>query len=566
MVDARWEIADDVPPEDILGLARPLGVPSLIAEILLKRGITNPDGARAFFQPDLSVLYDPFLLKDMDRAVERIITALNDKEKIFIYGDYDVDGITAVSTLYLFFKQIGGEVRFYIPDRLSEGYGISETGVEEAIRIGSGLIISVDCGITSVAQVALAKKAGVGMIITDHHEPGGVLPDAVAILDPKQEDCHYPFKELAGVGVAYKLIQGLSRQLGLDPNIAEQYIDFAAIGSAADIVPLVDENRALVKVGLEKINSDPGVGLTALIETAGLDQGKIGVSQIVFGLAPRMNAVGRMGSAERAVRLLITQNPQQAKNIARILELENRRRKQIDEDTLDQALDKIEQQYDEKRDRAIVLSQIEWHPGVIGIVASRIVERFYRPTIMIAVEDGVGKGSARSIRRFDIYSALKQCKDLLLQFGGHKYAAGLTIEEKNIGAFQKRFNGVASRMLSHEDLVPKLKIEAQINLGQITPPVVEWLKRFAPFGPQNMRPVFMTRGLEVVGTPRIVGNNHLKFKVRQRGLVFDAIGYNLGDFLYRIDIGQPNLNMAYIIEENEYLGKKTVQLRARDLK
>ncbi len=563
----QWVLAEQPDRDALEALTETLRVPKVFAGILLARGVHSLDEAKSFFKPDWDDLYDPFLMKDMDKAVDRITLALDRKERIFIFGDYDVDGITSVSLLYLFLTQLGLEVFFYIPDRLREGYGLSAAGVQDAVNVGATLMLTVDCGITGQEEIALARQHGIDVIVSDHHEPGPELPDAVAILDPKRKDCAYPFKELAGVGVAFKLCQAVAQQLKLDDWSVRQYVDLVALGSAADIVPLVDENRLLVKKGLEEINSFKRVGIRALIESSGQSGKKIGTGQIVFILAPRINAVGRMGNAERAVRLLITESEQQAKNIAGILESENRNRKTIDEETFQEALKVIEAEYDVDTHRAVVLAQEGWHAGVIGIVASRIAEQIHRPTVMIAVEDGIGKGSARSVANFDIFSALKQCEHHLLGFGGHRYAAGLSIALENLDAFRQEFQTVAAGIIEEEDLEKKLWIDAELNLTDINDKFIRILNYFSPFGPRNMRPVFVSHDLQVVGSHRIVGRNHLKFKVRQqRGQIFDAIGFNLGDLAYRLAPGETNLDLAYVIEENYWNGQTKIQLRVKDLR
>lgn len=561
----KWVVKEQPDRKLLDDLVQSLNVPRIIAKILLNRGITTFDEARRFFRTEWEDLHDPLLMKDMDKAVERVKAALNHKERIFIYGDYDVDGITAVSLLYLFLTRMGGDVYFYIPDRMREGYGLSEAGIRHAERVGATLLISVDCGITGIEEVALAKSIGIDVIVSDHHEPGSDMPDAAAILDPKREECSYPFQELAGVGVAYKLIQAVSEAAGLDEKISRDYVDLVALGSAADIVPLIDENRLLVNKGLEKMNRMDRLGIRALAESAGLTGKSIGTGQVVFIMAPRINAVGRLGNAERAVRLLITESEQQARNIAGILESENRNRKNIDEETYQNALSMLDSEYDPDTDRAVVLAKDGWHPGVIGIVASRISEKIYRPTIMIALDDGIGKGSARSISNFNIYSALKRCEGHLMGYGGHRYAAGLTIHKDHLEPFKECFKEVAGETLGAEDLIQTLTLDAEISLPEITPQFIRLLNRFAPFGPQNMRPVFSSRNLQVIGSPRIVGNNHLKFRVRQGGMVFDAIGFDLGDLLYRLTPGESNLDMAYVIEENTWGGQTRIQLRVKDL-
>lgn len=565
-MNLKWIQLNDIDKEQIDNYAKQLNIPPIISKILLSRGIDTYEKARLFFRGKLENLHDPFLLSDMTKAVDRIIRAIQQHRKILIYGDYDVDGITAVSMLYLLLTQLGAEVSYYIPHRVQEGYGISMAGIEEAARMQVDLIISVDCGITAVREVEYARQFNMDVIISDHHEPGMQLPDAYAILNPKCAQSNYPFQELAGVGVAYKLAQALITALNLNGSIIEDFVDLVAIGSAADIVPLIDENRIFVKEGLKKLNETKRPGLQALLQVAGLLNKPIGTGQIVFIIAPRINAVGRMGNAERAIELFTTQNHDRALEIANLFEAENRHRKDIDEETFRMAQQMVDENYDLSKHYGLVLHQDGWHPGVIGIVASRVVEKYYRPTIMISIEDNIGKGSARSIAGFDIYMALKQCEDLLIGFGGHKYAAGLTIERDKIEPFRERFNQIAQQHLDEELLSPKLRIEGELRLGDITGRLYNFLKLLAPFGPQNMRPVFLSQKVQVVGTPVIVGNNHLKFKVRQDGVVLDAIGFNLGNLFYRIEPGASNLDMTYVIEENTHLGRTTLQLRVKDLR
>jgi len=562
----QWIIAEQADIKTLDQLAAALGVSPIIAKILTNRGVRTFEEAKRFFRPSWSDLYDPFRITDMDKAVERIERAVTRHESIFIYGDYDVDGITSVSLMYLFLKKLEVNVSFYIPDRLREGYGLSRIGVEQAAQSGATLLITVDCGITAIEEVALAKTLGIDVIVSDHHEPGKGLPVAAAILDPKRETCRYPFKELAGVGVAFKLIQAISVKLGLGETAYQDFVDLVALGSAADIVPLVDENRVLVKLGLDKINHVERTGIRALAETTGLLGKPIGTGQIVFILAPRINAVGRLGNAERAVQLLITDDAIQAKNIAGVLESENRNRKSIDEETFIEAKMIIESERRIDKERTIVLAQPGWHSGVIGIVASRIVEQYYRPTVMIAIEGDVGKGSARSIPNFDIHSALKRCEKHLIGFGGHRYAAGLMIQVDKIPAFREMFESAAMDMLGEGELVQQVAVDSEIHLSEITDKFVRLINQFAPFGPQNMRPVFLSRNLQVVGSPKVVGKNHLKFKVRQGGDVFDAIGFDLGELEYRLSPGDDKLDMIYVIEENQWNGQTKVQLRVKDLR
>jgi single-stranded-DNA-specific exonuclease len=565
-MELRWQLINDHEIDKIKSFSQELKCPQILAQILLNRGIEDVEAARRFFRPQLHHLHDPYLMTGMSDAVERIITAIEKREKILIYGDYDVDGTTATSMLILFFRDLGHPVNFHIPDRIVEGYGVSEKGIHKAKEHGIGLIITVDCGITAVDEIALAQSFGIDVVVCDHHEPGAKMPAALAVLNPKRPNCDYPFKELAGVGVTFKLVQGLQKSLNLDEDILMEYLDLVAIGSAADIVPLVDENRILVKYGLGGLRQTEKLGIRALLEVSGLTRQEIGTGQVVFVLAPRINAVGRLGDAGRAVRLLTSNNPQQAKNIAAILESENRNRRSIDEETYVEAIEIVESNFNPKTEAALVLHNEGWHPGVIGIVASRIVEKYYRPTIMIATEDGVGKGSARSIPGFDIYRALKNCEDLMIEFGGHKYAAGLSIDKDKIPLFRERFNQVASECLTEELLTPKLRIDGEVRFNEINGTLLKLLNKMAPFGPQNMRPVFYSKDLHVVGNPTIVGKNHLKFKVRQDGIVMDAIGFKLGDLLYRISPGEKNVEMAYVIDENEWHGRNFIQLRVKDLR
>ncbi len=565
-MDAKWVLSDNSDSSQVEALANELRIPKALARILINRRIESFEEAKSFFRPNIARLHDPFLMKDMDVAVDRLIGAIERRDKVVIYGDYDVDGTTSISMLTLFFKRLGLPTRFYIPDRLKEGYGLSTQGIREIREWGADLILTTDCGITASEEAALANQLGMDVIISDHHEPADELPNALAILDPKRPECEYPFKELAGIGVAFKLIQGITTKLGLDEEHYQAYLDLACIGSAADIVPLVDENRILVHAGLQKINDSPSMWIRSLIRTAGLRPNGIGTGQIVFSIAPRINAVGRMGKASRAVHLLTTNSEKQANNIASILESENQIRRRIDEDTFQQASTIVDNEIDLTLNRFIVLSREGWHPGVIGIVASRVVEKYYRPTVLITHENGAGRGSVRSVPGFDVYKALKSCSNLMLGFGGHKYAAGLTIESKNIPAFNEQLNLYAQENMAPDTLIPKIRVDSELELNEITPLFIKVLKLFAPFGPQNMRPVFMSRNLEIVGKPRVVGKNHLKFKVRQNGTVVDAMGFDLGDLLYRLLPGENNLDLVYGVEENEYMGMRSVQLRVKALR
>lgn len=566
-MEYKWVLDCDYDEEKIAQIAKDLAVPPVFARVLLNRQIDTFEKARIYFRPELENLHDPYLMKDMDRAIDRLHRALLSGEKILINGDYDVDGVSGAALLYLVLSRlVGQKVSYYIPDRISEGYGLSEKAINIAVAKGVSLIITVDCGITAVEEIRLAREKGIDTIVCDHHQPGEALPEAVALLDPKRPDCPFPFKELAGVGVAFKMLQALYRRLELPAAELDDYLDLVAIGSSADIVPLVDENRILVRHGLDKVNYNPRYGVRALLESSGLTNREITVGLIVFVFAPRINAVGRLGDARRAVQLLSSPTLQKARIFARELEKENRLRRDIDEVTFKEADELVQNRLDAENDRGFVLYKRGWHPGVIGIVASRIVEKYYRPTIMIAVSDGVGKGSARSVSNFNLYQAIKDCSHLLEEFGGHKYAAGLTIREENIPQFVECFKETARNLLQPEDLIPSLRIDAEIEFDQFDPRFIRLLKLMGPFGPMNMRPVFMSTGVKVKNSPAIVGSNHLKLKLEQNGVVFDAIGFNMGDSLKLIEQNGGVIDCVYIVEENQWNGKRQLQLRLKAIK
>jgi single-stranded-DNA-specific exonuclease len=553
-------------------LSDELGVSPVLTEILVRRGIDTFDLAKTFFRPTLDDLNDPYLMDGMDRAVDRIVKAVSNREKFLIHGDYDVDGTNGVALLSTFLTSIQANVEYYIPDRVKDGYGLSVAGVERAKGRDVRLLITVDCGITAVKPIERASELGVDVVVCDHHEPGDVIPSAYAVLDPLKPGCPYPYKNLCGCSVAFKLIQALSKHPSIQPILEngnktlEPYLDFVTLATTADIVNLTGENRVLVKLGLEVLNSNPRPGVHALIETSGLRFGAITSGQIVFVLAPRINAVGRLGDASRAVELLTSDSFTVALERARVFEEENRNRRKIDEDTFLEAQELVEKYFDIDNESAIILHQETWHPGVIGIVASRLVERYYRPTIMMTTVDGVAKGSARSVAGFDIYQALKRCENTLKQFGGHKYAAGLSVELDKLDEFKEAFNEIAKELLTRDLLTPEIRIDAEIHLSEVTPKFVRVLNQFAPFGPGNMRPVFVARNVELYGTPRIVGNNHLKFKVRSNSQVFDAIGFNLGGFIDKLLHGRRTIDLAFSLDEGEIAGEVVPQLKIRDIK
>ena len=547
----RWTVVDPPPQHTVEELAKAINVPEKIAHILIHRGITNYEEAKKFFRPQLTDLHDPFLMMGMTEAVDRVLQAIDRKEKILIFGDYDVDGTTSVAMLYLYFTQLGNEVITHIPDRIKEGYGISIMGIDKGKEFGATVLIAIDCGISAIEQVEYARTQGIDVIICDHHEPGEQIPNAVAVLDTFQPSDKYPFKFLCGCGVGFKLLQAVERTRKKE-IIAENFVDLITLATTADIVPLTGENRIITKIGLQKINTEPRPGLRAIIESSGLKLGKISTGQIVFVLAPRINAVGRMGDATRAVKLLTSTDYTVAHELAQILEEENRNRRKVDEDTFSKAQQLVETLLEVDSDPAIVLHHEEWHPGVIGIVASRLVEKYYRPTIMMTTVDGIAKGSARSIVGFDIHKALKRVESKLLQFGGHKYAAGLAVALDRIDEFREAFNEVVQEMMPEKIRIPELRIDTEISLSELNPRFLHILREFAPYGPGNMRPIFLTRNVEILGTPKIVGKDHLKIKLREGQTVFDAIGFGLGSLLEKVKTNGNDLDIVFSVDEHEF--------------
>ncbi len=567
MLEKRWNIKKVKDELEVTALADSLNISNILAKLLVLRNIKTFNEAKKFFRPSLDYLYNPFLMNGMDAASNRVIEAITNNQKILVYGDYDVDGTCATAILYLFLKEFDANVEFYIPNRIQEGYGISKDGIEFAKSGNVSLMISVDCGITAIEEAAYAKELGLDLIICDHHQPKEIIPDAYAVLDPLKPNCNYPFKYLCGAGVAFKLAQGISEKIG-KKDLLTKYLDLVALASSADIVPLIDENRILVKEGLEKINTNPRPGIKALISNSGLDAGNLTSGQIVFTLAPRINAVGRLSDAKLAVELMITDNERTAKSFADILEKENSERRKIDESTLNAALDIVESSLNLNEEIAIVLHEENWHPGVIGIVASRLVEKYYRPTIMLTTIDGVAKGSARSISKFNIYDALKSCEDLLIHFGGHQAAAGLAVEIDKLDEFKERFNQVVKERLVAEQLSPELEIDTKIKLSEITLKFLRIVDQFKPFGPGNMRPTFLLEEAQVAGVPRVVGNNHLIMSIKQKGCdkVFDCVGFDLG--IYYEKLIQPDclFDVVFSIDQMTREGKSFPQFKIKDLK
>lgn len=563
----RWVYAKPDREEYVHTLEKDLNIPEQIAKLLAIRGVENYDDAKLFFRPGIEQLHDPFLMKDMEEGACRLCSAIRNCERVVVYGDYDVDGTTATSIIYTFLKSFGLDVHYYIPHRFKEGYGINPDGIKYAAEIKADLIVSVDCGITAVKEAAYIKELGMDLIICDHHNCGDEIPNAVAVLDPKRPDCNYPFDGLSGAGVGFKLIQGAIKKLGLSETLAYQYLDLVAISIASDIVPIVDENRVLMREGLAMINSNPRMGIKALLKLIKVKPGTVTTSSIVFSIGPRINAAGRMGDASAAVELMIAEDETSAARSASELESINVRRRTTDTRTTEEAMAMLENDYKMNEISSMVLHHPEWHLGVIGIVASRLVDAHYRPAIMLSTVEGKIKGSARSIKGFNIYEALKQCDDLLEQFGGHEFAAGLTMNESNLEEFRKRIDKIAFNDLSENDFKPELTVDDNLDLNSVDNKFWKLLTQFEPFGPGNHRPVFVSKDICIEGVPSIVGNGHLKMKVRQNNSeVFDAIGFNMHEFIPLLrNCDKDKIDLAYVLEENHWNGRRTIQMRLKDI-
>ncbi|MEX0608911.1 MAG: single-stranded-DNA-specific exonuclease RecJ [Balneolaceae bacterium] len=561
----RWVYAQPEQDEHMPLLEHKLGVPGKIASLLAIRGIQTYDDAKYFFRATIELLHDPFLMKDMDLGAERLALAIRKSETVLVYGDYDVDGTTATSCVYTFLKEFGVNADYYIPHRFKEGYGINPEGIKYAESLGATLIVSVDCGITAIEEAQVARQKGIDLIICDHHTAGIEIPEAVAVLDPKRPDCTYPFDGLSGAGVGFKLIQGTISKLGLPQSIAYKFLDLVAISIASDIVPIIDENRVLMKAGLQLIQRSPRIGIKALLELINIPHEEVNTSKIVFSIGPRINAAGRMGDASTAVKLMISESIAEAKSCAYELESINLRRRDTDSKTMEEAMELIDKDFDMEETATIVLYNKDWHLGVIGIVASRLVDLYHRPAIMLSNVDGKIKGSARSIKGFNIYNAIHKCSDLLEQFGGHEFAAGLTLSDGKLSEFRRRMNELAYLDLSDNSFEPKLNIDTKLDLGEVDMKFWKLLSQFEPYGPANLRPIFVSEGVKAVGIPTIVGNGHLKMKISQNGSgVFDTIGFNMHEYLPGVRNGNP-FNVAYVLEENHWNGRRTLQLRLKDI-
>ena len=561
----RWTLKPIPEPEKVKSLSKALKVEAIVASLLVQRGIETFEEAQKFFRPSLDNLHDPFLMKDMDKAVLRIEKAIENQENILVYGDYDVDGTTSVALLSSYLKTYYPNIATYIPDRYDEGYGVSYKGIDYAEDNGFTLIIALDCGIKAIDKVAYASEKNIDFIICDHHRPGKEIPKAVAVLDPKREDCEYPYKELCGCGVGFKLIQALSEKRGLQINDLLLYLDLVATAIGADIVPITGENRILAYYGLKIINSNPRIGFKAILKQVKKD--KLSITDVVFIIAPRINAAGRMKHGIHAVELLCETNSEQADIFAAEIEKFNIDRREADKQITEEALLQIVQNNEQERMTTVVYQE-DWHKGVIGIVASRLTETYYRPTLVFTKSGEKLAASARSVNGFDVYNALESCSDYIEQFGGHMYAAGLTIFEKDFENFKSEFERVVSETMAPHLLTPEIKIDQELNLEDITPKFYRILKQFGPFGPGNMTPTFMTQNLKDIGFGKCVGEDktHLRVVVKQgNSNLFTGIGFGMAE---KSDIackGKP-FKAAYSIDENEWQGNLSLQLRLKDIK
>ena len=561
----RWTIKPKPSEEKVKLLAEALNVEEFVATLLVQRGIETFEESRQFFRPTLADLHNPFLMKDMDKAVERIELAIEKGENILVFGDYDVDGTTAVSLVSSYLKTYYPNVATYIPDRYDEGYGISFKGIDFADDNGFSLIIALDCGIKSIDHVAYAKERNIDFIICDHHRPGISLPEAVAVLDPKRDDCSYPYDELCGCGIGFKLIQALGENRNQTIEDLTSYLDLVATAIAADIVPMTGENRILAYFGLQVINSDPRPGFKALIHQ--IKKQTLDITDVVFFIAPRINAAGRIKHGNHAVELLTEFDFEQAQQFASEIEAYNSERKDLDKQITKEALSQIIENNEEKRFTSVVFQE-DWHKGVIGIVASRLIETYYRPTLVFTKSGDKYAASARSVKGFDVYNALEACSEHLEQFGGHMYAAGMTILEENYLAFKNAFEKEVERTIHPDMLIPEIAIDAEINLSDITPKLTRILKQFEPFGPQNMTPIFLTRNVQDTGYAQKLGadGEHLKLFVRQNNSEgMAAIGFGLGNKM-ELTANKKPFEAVYCIDENEWNGKTSVQLRLKDIK
>jgi len=560
----EWKPNSLVEEDQIKTLQESIGVPFEIANLLVQRGIQDFETAKTFFRPELSDLHDPYLMLGMEAAVNRISTAIEGNEKIMIYGDYDVDGITSVALLFSYLTTYYSDCIYYIPDRYEEGYGISKKGIDYAKKESISLIVALDCGIKALDNVKYARELGIDFIICDHHLPGVNLPNAVAILDPKQNNCKYPFKDLCGCGIGFKLIHALSLKRGLSIETILPYLDLVAMAIAADIVPILGENRILTHYGLVQIRDQPREGIKLFI--SGLKR-KLNVSDLIFVIAPRINGAGRIKHGSHAVKLLLTKDPKNALSIGRAIELFNSERKTLDQRITQQALNQIVENQEQNNFSSVVF-QRDWHKGVVGIVASRLIETYYRPTIVFAASGDFFSGSVRSVKGVDVYEILDSCKDLIEKFGGHRYAAGLTIKAEDYIPFKKAFEQAVAAIIKPEHRVPSINFDMEISFDKITSKFYRIMNQMAPFGPGNLRPIFMTKNCMDAGKSRVIGKDkmHLKLDViDDSGLTLSGVGFGMAEHISRIK-SRDSFKLLYTVEENEFKGEISLQLKLKDIR
>jgi len=568
-MEKKWVIKEKGDTAVVKQLSAALGISEALANLMVQRSITTPDEASAFFEPDLRYLHDPFLMKDMNIAVERISTAIKKNEKILVYGDYDVDGTTAVALMYSFLKEQYSNVEYYIPDRYKEGYGVSFLGIDFAFQNNCKVIITLDCGIKAVEKVKYARTKGLDVIVCDHHYPGGEIPKAVAVLDPKQPGCNYPYKELSGCGVGFKLVQAYSRVHGIPFSNIAGYLDLVAVSIASDIVPLTGENRVLAYFGLKELNESPRTGLKEIIREADICRA-LTVEDIVFKIGPRINAAGRMETGGKAVELLISNDTKLATGISKEINSFNIERRTVDRSITTEAMRMISEDQRTVNAKTTVLFNPSWKKGVIGIVASRLIETYYRPTVILTESNGFATGSARSVQGYDLYQAIEACSDLLESFGGHMFAAGLTLKKENIRPFMERFEQFVNSTITEEQLVPRVFVDSELSFSEINEEFFNFLNKFQPFGPENMSPVFVSRNVFDTGTGRMVGSSgeHLKLDLCHESTgqkSFPAIAFSQAEHFELIRAGKP-IDICYSIEMNEFRGNRNLQLNIRDIK
>ena len=561
----RWKIKQ--PSEDhVASIKKEFNTSEIIAKVLANRGIESLKSSHNFFNPSNDQLHNPFMMKNMDVAVDRISKNIQNQKPILIFGDYDVDGTTGASLLYLCLKDLNAIVEYYIPHREKEGYGLSAGGIDYAQSVGADLLITCDCGINAFQPVDYANEYGIDIIITDHHIPDKKLPNAYAVLNPKQKGCEYPFKGLCGCGVAFKLISAVSEKSGIGQNVGLNYLDLVALATSADMVPILDENRVLVHGGLDQLEESKSPGIHQLLVQTGLVGESLNVGKLVFGLAPKINAAGRMGDANRTVELLTTSDKTRAEELASILIRENKRRQLIQEDIVNDAICLVHSQVDLENNKVVIIGSKGWHPGVVGIVASRIKDEFSRPAIVIAFDKkGIGKGSARSIPHLDLYEALSYAAKFLEGYGGHPMAAGLTVHQDKFENFKSLFLRNVNKILTNNDLIPAISIDGEMALTDINSRFMRFLEKLGPFGPGNMRPKFVSRNLSISGQPRLMGNGeHIRFIVSQNGRNYPAVGFKLSSHYEDLIRGVP-VDIAYVVEVNQWQGQSNIQLNVRDI-